>query len=135
MSLKPRYKDTRGDLRKLLKDAKPGDRVYVINEHAVSGRGEDKKTYSEWVVTNSRTLGTNAYYVESPSHGGQMGLDQLLCQRRAVYGSKPAGMPNLAAKHPHDAYSDAAQRAALIAAERHAEEAAQALSRQYAGSR
>ncbi|MFE9738831.1 hypothetical protein [Streptomyces sp. NPDC006477] len=124
MSLKPYYTATRGSEKDFLRDIKPGDHLYVVNEH--SDRG---KSYSEWIVTNKRFLG--ALEVKSPAHGGTMTAQRLLRLEREVLTQRPSHLPNRGAKDRHDAYTEDAQRAAKLVGDLHAMEASTALSEHY----
>ncbi|MGA5869271.1 hypothetical protein [Streptomyces cinereoruber] len=135
MSLKDKYSDTRGDLRRLAKDARPGDHIYTVTERATSHPSQDRKVYEEWIVTKSKAFGSDTYYAESTANGGQDSLANILSRHRAVYGRQPVGIPNVAAQVRHETYTAEAHRAAQAVAERHAEEVAARLSRRYAGSR
>ncbi|MER6098361.1 hypothetical protein ABT154_21385 [Streptomyces sp. NPDC001728] len=125
MSLKPYYQATRGGEKSLLRDIKPGDQLFVINEH--SDRG---KTYSEWVVTNKIDwLGHRE--VESPSHGGRMTAQSLLRKEREVLTQRPSHLPNLGVRDNHSAYTEEAHRAAKLAGDLHAREASASMSERY----
>ncbi|WP_185893448.1 hypothetical protein [Streptomyces sp. WAC08241] len=133
MSLKAKYPDTRGGLKELVRDARPGTRLYTVTEYTATAYIPGGKAYSEWVVTDKKSWIDNTFYVRSPSNGSEITIKTLLSKERAVYGQRPANMPNTAAQVRHETYSDAAHRAAQAVADRHADEAAARLSRQYAG--
>ncbi|MET9728434.1 hypothetical protein [Streptomyces zaomyceticus] len=126
MALSYMYKATRGGKKDLIRDAQPGDKLYVINEH--SDRG---KTYSVWVVTNGRTWPSGVREVECPATGATQGITQLLSHEREVYGQKPAGMPNRAAPVRHGDYSQDATLAEQEVADRFVDEAAVDLAQRY----
>ncbi|MER5312695.1 hypothetical protein ABT034_33535 [Streptomyces sp. NPDC002773] len=125
MSLKSSYQATRGGEKNFLRDIKPGDQLFVVNEH--SDRG---KTYSEWVVTNTHSF-MGYREVKSPSHGGVMTAQSLLRKEREVLTQRPSHLPNRGARDSHDAYTEDAQRAAKLVGDLHAMEASDALSDHY----
>lgn len=129
MSLKSSYQATRGGERNFLRDIQPGNHLYVINHH--SDRGQ---TYSEWIVTNKRTL-MGHREVESPVHGGTMSAQSLLRSEREVFTQRPTHLPNRGARVSHDAYTEDAQRMAGLVGDLHAIETANALASRYAGRR
>lgn len=125
MSLQYNYQATRRGEKQFLRDIKPSDRLYVINDHQDGG-----KSYSEWIVTDKIDwLGHRV--VESPSHGGRMTAQSLLRQERKVFSECPSHLPNRGAKVRHDAYTEEAQRAAKLVGDLHAMEAATALADRY----
>jgi hypothetical protein len=125
MSLQPYYQATRGGEKKFLRDIKPGNQLFVINEH--SDRG---KTYSEWVVT-SKVNWLGHREVESPSHGGRMTAQSLLRQEREVLTKRPTHLPNLGVRDSHSAYSEDAHRTAKLVGDLHAMEASNALAERH----
>lgn len=129
MSLKSSYQATRGGERNFLRDIKPGDQLFVINQH--SDRGP---TYSEWVVTNKRSI-MGHREVKSPVHGGVMSAQSLLRSEREIFTQRPSHLPNRGARDTHDAYTEDAQRAAKLVADLHAIETANAMANHYAGRR
>ncbi|MEW5658335.1 hypothetical protein ABGT92_23815 [Streptomyces cinereoruber] len=133
--MNPDYTDTRRGLRQLVKDARPGNRIYTVTERATIHPSQDRKVYEEWVVTDKKAFGSGTYYVKSTANGGELSLEQILGKHRGAWRTKPAGIPNAAAQVRHETYNDAAHRAAQAVADRHAEEVANRLSRQYASSR
>ncbi|MFD6360185.1 hypothetical protein ACFWFX_10060 [Streptomyces roseolus] len=130
MSLKTVYDiNKRGGERNFLRDIKPGDHLFVINNH--SDRGN---TYSEWIVTNKHTL-MGHREVKSPSHGGVMSAQSLIRREQQVFTQRPERMPNLGVRDLHDEYTADAQRVAKLVGDLHAIETANAMSRQYASRR
>ncbi|WP_327160536.1 hypothetical protein [Streptomyces zaomyceticus] len=125
MALSYMYKATRGGKKDLIRDARPGDRLYVINEH--SDRG---KTYSVWVVTDGKTWPSGVREVECPTTGATWGITQLLSHEREIYGQKPAGMPNRATPHLADYDQDIALAAQEVT-DRFVDEAAVNLAQHY----
>ncbi|PVC73483.1 hypothetical protein [Streptomyces sp. CS081A] len=134
MSIHGTYKDTRRELRRLIRDARPGDRLHTITDRATFHPSQPKKVYEVWVVTNKKAFGSGTYYAQSTANGGELSLEQILSKHRAVY-ETPFGAVDAAAQVRHETYNDAAHRAAQAVADRHAEEVANRLSRQYASSR
>lgn len=126
MALKYKYEATRGGKKDLVRDARPGDTLYVINEH--SDRG---KSYSTWVVTDGKTWPSGVREVKCPTTGATWGITQLLASEREVYGQKPAGLPNRAAPVRHNDYSQDAALAAQEVADRFVDEAAVDLAQRY----
>ena len=109
MPLKFKYEATRGGKRSLIRDARPGDYIYVKNDHAGGG-----KSYSVRVVTNMRAWPSGVLIVECPTTHATWSITQLLASERELYGQQPAGMPNRAAKVR---FGDEAEAAALAAQE------------------
>lgn len=125
MSLKPYYPATRGGEKNFLRDIKPGNQLFVVNEHA-----DNSKSYSEWIVTDKIDwLGHRE--VKSPSHGGRMTAQSLLRKERKVLTQRPSHLPNLDVPDNHGAYTEDAQRAARLVGDLHAMEASAAMSEQY----
>ncbi|WP_328941541.1 hypothetical protein OG259_07660 [Streptomyces sp. NBC_00250] len=106
MSLKYQYRATRGGKKDLIRDARPGDTVYVINEHSDRGM-----SYSVRVVTNERSWPSGVLMVECPATGATWSITQLLASEREVYGQQPAGLPNRAARVRHADYNQDAELA------------------------
>jgi hypothetical protein len=126
--MKTVYRATRGDQKALFRDAKPGTRLYVINDHV--GNSGPAKTYSEWVVTTEKMPFTRNPMVQSPVTGGKFSLESLLAQEREIHTQRPS-LPNLGARVNHAAYTEDAQRTATLVADLHANEAATAMSRKW----
>jgi hypothetical protein len=131
------YRATRGDQKALFRDAKPGTRLYVINDHApiTDGRhpGVDAglgRSYSEWIVTTEKTFITGHPMVQSPSGGPLHRLETLLGHEREIHTTRP-NLPNLGARESHSAYTEHAQRASKAVADRFNEEQAAATSRKW----
>jgi hypothetical protein len=104
MALKPVYKATRGDKKSLLRDVRPGDRLYVIHDVAdryVLGKGEhgydDPHFYSEYVVVRDTAPFTGHSMVRSTSNGGLQSVSQLLSHEREIHTRPPAGIRHIAA--------------------------------------
>ncbi|MFE6785173.1 hypothetical protein ACFVFF_23240 [Streptomyces sp. NPDC057680] len=125
MSLKPSYQATRGDEKKFLREISPGDHLYVVNEHYDRGN-----TYSEWIVTNTRSL-TGNKEVESPTNGATTTAQSLLRKHREVLTQRPSHLPNLGVRETHDAYTEEGQRAAQRIGDVRATQAANSLSERY----
>ncbi|MFD3568456.1 hypothetical protein [Streptomyces sp. NPDC058667] len=135
--MKSTYRATRGDKKALLRDIKPGMSLYVINEHAPitdsrhpgvdAGPG---RTYSEWIVTTERSPFVGNVLAQSPTHRGYESVESLLGKEREIHTQRP-NLPLRGARDDHSAYTDKAQRAARQVAERHAKDAAEAMSRQW----
>ncbi|APE21389.1 MULTISPECIES: hypothetical protein [Streptomyces] len=132
--MKTTYHATRGDKKALCRDAKPGTPLYVIHDH-VAIKGEPSTTYTEWIVTDDTMPFTGNRIAQNPTSGATIPVPSLLAQERAVHTARPAGIPNRAAMVTHETYSAAAHQAAQKVANKHAEDAAKALIRRYAGSR
>ncbi|MGW4050814.1 hypothetical protein ACWENA_08270 [Streptomyces sp. NPDC004779] len=125
MTLKPCYEATRGGEKSFLRDIKPGDHLFVVNEH--SDRG---KTYSEWIVTDKRSI-MGHREVKSPSHGGVLSAQSLLRRERTVLTQRPDHLPNLGVRERHDAYTEDAQRMAKLVGDLHAMEVAAQMADRY----
>ncbi|WP_329623391.1 hypothetical protein OG357_25670 [Streptomyces sp. NBC_01255] len=128
MALKDHYRATRGGRKDLLRDIRPGDHLFVINEHA--GNWGPARTYSEWIVTDKKAPFTGHPLAQSPSHGGFDSVPSLLARERDIYTTRP-NVPNLGVRDSHNAFSDVAHQAARRVAEKHAEEAAADMARLY----
>ncbi|MGW6557907.1 hypothetical protein [Streptomyces hydrogenans] len=138
--MKTVYKATRRDKNALLRDIKPGTKLYVINEHAPISDPRHKgvdggpgRTYSPWVVSNERMPFTGNIIARTPLHDGFEPVESLLAKEREIHTVKPP-YP-MRGPEPHSSYSVEAYLAARDVAERHAEEAAAAMSRRYAAAR
>ncbi|MFB8407541.1 hypothetical protein [Streptomyces sp. NPDC055912] len=129
MTLKDHYRATRGDLKALLRDIRPGDSLFIINEHV--GNWGPSKSYREYIVTDQKAPFTGNPMAQATSHGGLESVPSLLSKERDIYTTRPTGMPNVAVKDSHAAYSDVAHQAAQRVAEIHAEEAAADLATYY----
>ncbi|MEU2075438.1 hypothetical protein [Streptomyces sp. NPDC013489] len=125
MGLQSSYEATRGGEKKFLRDIKPGDQLYVINEHYDRG-----PTYSEWIVTNTTSFMGNRE-VKSPTNGAVTTAQSLLRKERKILTQRPSHLPNLGARDSHDAYTEDAQRAAKAVADLHARQQANTLSQRY----
>jgi hypothetical protein len=105
MALKPVYKATRGDKKRLIEDVKPGDILYTVHDVAdryVTGKGahgyEDAQLYSIHIVTADRSWPSGHLMTCSPhstSGRGEEGVGQLLTREREVLTQQPAGMRNI----------------------------------------
>ena len=126
MPLKYQDRATRGGKKDLINDARTGDILYVINEHAGGG-----KSYSTWVVTDGKTWPSGVREVKCPTTGATWGITQLLSHEREVYGQKPDGMPNRAAPVRHGDYGWDAALAAQEVTDRFVDEAAVNLAQHY----
>jgi hypothetical protein len=125
MSLQPLYQATRGGEKKFLRDIKPGNQLFVVNEHS-----DGSKSYSEWVVSN-KTDWLGHREVESPSHGGRMSAQSLLRKEREVLTKRPTHLPNLGVRDSHSAYTEDAHRTAKLIGDLHAMEASNALAERH----
>ncbi|MFD3532055.1 hypothetical protein [Streptomyces sp. NPDC058664] len=133
--MKTVYRATRGDKKALLRDIEPGMSLFVINEHAPITDDEHHpgidagpgRTYSEWIVTTKRSPIVGNILAQSPTHNGYQSVDQLLAQEREILTRRP-DLPLRGARDDHSAYTEKAQRAERAVAERHAKEAAAAMS-------
>jgi hypothetical protein len=131
---KNHYRATRGDKKALCRDAQPGTALYVLHDH-VAIKGEAGQTYTEWIVTDDTMPFTGNRIAKNPTTGATIPVPSLLAQERDVYTQRPIGIPNRAAMVTHETYSASAHQAAQRVADKHAEDAAKALIRRYAGSR
>lgn len=127
--MKNHYRATRGDKKALIRDIRPGDSLFIINEHA--GNWGPSKTYREYIVTDKKSRLTGYPIVEATSHGGKESVDSLLAHERDIYTQRPTGIPNVAVKDNHGAYTEEAHRAAKLVGDRHALEASAALADHY----
>ncbi|MFE0647480.1 hypothetical protein ACFVZH_02665 [Streptomyces sp. NPDC059534] len=127
--MKNHYRATRGDKNALIRDIAPGDSLFIINEHA--GDSGPSRTYREYIVTDKKDRLTGHPIVQATSHGGRETVVSVLNRERDIYSARPTGIPNVAVKDSHSAYSDVAHRAAQRAAEAHAEDAAATLASQF----
>lgn len=100
MALKTTYNATRGDLKSLARDVRPGDRLYVVHDIARNvARYEDAQLYSEYVVTSKRAKASGQLTVCSasdPSGQGVESVGSLLSRERTLYTQLPAGIRNVA---------------------------------------
>ncbi|MET9950181.1 hypothetical protein ABZ135_01350 [Streptomyces sp. NPDC006339] len=104
MALKPVYNDTRGDQKSLLRDIRPGNRIYVIHDIAeryVLGKGphgyDEPHYYSEYEVTRDKAPFTGHPMVRCTTTGGLQSITQLHNRERRLYTQLPAGMQHIAA--------------------------------------
>lgn len=128
--MKDHYRATRGDMKALARDIRPGMSIFIINEHA--GNWGPSKTYREYIVTDKKSRLTGYPIVEATSHGGKESVDSLLAHERDIYTKRPVGIPNVAVKDKHSDWRGSAwENAAQQAAEAHAEDAAATLANHY----
>ncbi|MFD0074276.1 hypothetical protein ACFVIY_17765 [Streptomyces sp. NPDC127166] len=127
--MKDRYRATRGDKNALRRDLRPGDSIFIINEHA--GDWGPSQTYREYIVTNKTSLISGYPIVEATSHGGKEPVDSLLARERDIYTQRPTTIPNVAVKDSHAAYTEDAHRTARLVGDLHAMEASAALASHY----
>lgn len=120
MALKPVYKNTRGDAKKLANDARPGDHLYIVRDLAdryVLGRGgyDDPQIYVEYIVTKDRAFSFRADLMARPAVAGPgtgvISLSDLLGKEGAVYSKPPAGVRNMADQTRGASNAEVAQRA------------------------
>lgn len=104
MALKTTYKATRGDLKSLARDVRPGDRLYVVHDVARNiARYEDAQLYSVYVVTSKRAIASGQLTVclaSDPSGRGVESVGSLLSRERTLYTELPAGIRNIAGRGP-----------------------------------
>lgn len=130
MALKSHYPATNRGEKAFIKDAEPGDLLYVIHEHA--GNWGPAKSFSEYVVTDQKNFWPSpGYKVMNTVTKGLDSMTGLLRRERDIYGECPEGMPQ-AGINPSESDFDhikavAAQRVADI----HAKEVAQDLAAHY----
>lgn len=103
MALKPVYKDTRGDKNRLLRDVRPGDKLYVIHDIAgryVMGVGkhgyDDPQVYSEYEVIPDTAPFTGHPMVRNTRNGGTESVSQLHCHEREIHTVLPTHLRNRA---------------------------------------
>lgn len=100
--MRPEYRPTKGDAKRLAKDVRPGDVLYTIAAVDTRDRIEDPFLTQTWRVGSKRDLFTLAPYIE----GGRMTTTGLLAQFGTVYTRKPArrdvndAVPQVAAPDP-----------------------------------
>ncbi|MFE0651037.1 hypothetical protein ACFVZH_20850 [Streptomyces sp. NPDC059534] len=120
--MKYSYRATRGDQKALLRDIKPGDSLFIVNQHA--GCWGPAQTYREYIVTDKKTRLTGQPMVQATSHGGIESVVDVLAREREIYTERPVGIPNVAVKNNHgdwrgSAWEDAAERTASTLASRY----------------
>jgi hypothetical protein len=89
------------------------------------------KTYREYIVTDKKSRLSGYPIVQATSNGGTESVDSLLAHERDIYTQRPTGIPNVAVKDSHDAYTEDAQRAAKLVGDLHALEASATLAERY----
>ncbi|MFG2328267.1 hypothetical protein ACGFMM_01440 [Streptomyces sp. NPDC048604] len=126
MALKSEYNATRGDLKRLVKDVRPGDRLYVVHNIARNlARYEANKLYSEYIVTSKRAIASGQLTVCSASDPSGQGVESvggLLSRERTVYTQLPAGIRDMAGRGPQVATDQQVGNAATRAMNRALEE-------------
>lgn len=89
------YQRTRRDAKKAARNARKGQRLYVIKEVARNlAPYEDSHLYSEYTVTHRQAI-TGAWMI-----AGSLSVEGLVLREGPVYTSPPKGVRNIATPGP-----------------------------------